>query len=99
MIPHDLAFHRGLVSLADNGRMLEMNEQMLRQTTYFLHTAATANPTLRSTVRPSAHRDILAALVARDAEAATAAIEAHYRYAEERLRPALKWFDSGFGNW
>jgi DNA-binding GntR family transcriptional regulator len=86
---HDLAFHRALVSLAGNGRMSEVNEQMLTQTAHLLRAAAEANPTLQTTIRPSAHRDIVKALAARDAEAAFAAVAAHYRYAEERLFPGL----------
>lgn len=97
-VPHDLGFHRGLIALTGNGRMLDLYEQMLGQTTHLLHAAASANPTLRSTMEPAAHRDILAALTARDATAARETIRAHYRYAQERLRPALEWFDSGFGS-
>ncbi len=87
---HDLAFHRELVSLTGNGRMTVINDQMLTQTAHLLRTAAAANETLQSTIRPSAHRDILDALLARDAERAVAAIGAHYRYAEERLFPGLR---------
>ena len=87
---HDLAFHRTLVALAGNHRMTEIYEQMLTQTAHLLRTAAEANPTLQTTIRPSAHRDILDALGARDADRAREAIEAHYRYAEERLFPGLE---------
>jgi DNA-binding GntR family transcriptional regulator len=86
---HDLAFHRALVALAGNSRMAAINERMLTQTAHLLRVAAQANPTLQTTIRASAHRDILGALAARDAEAARAAIERHYRYAEERLFPSL----------
>jgi DNA-binding GntR family transcriptional regulator len=84
---HDLAFHRALVGLAGNARMATISEQMLTQTMLLLRTAARYNPTLRSTMRPEAHRGIVAALLARDEQSARAAIEAHYRYAEERLFP------------
>lgn len=86
---HDLAFHRDLVALAGNERMTAINDQMLNQTAHLLRTAAGGNPTLQSTLRSSAHRDILDALIARDAELSVAAIRAHYRYAEERLFPGL----------
>jgi len=86
---HDLAFHRALVALAGNGRMTAINERMLTQTAHLLRVAARATPTLQTTIRPSAHRDIVAALAAGDADAARGAIEAHYRYAEERLFPSL----------
>jgi DNA-binding GntR family transcriptional regulator len=82
---HDLAFHRAIVALAANGRMAAIYEQMLTQTMLLLRTAAEGNPALRSSLRRSAHRDILQALLARDGPRARTAIEAHYRYAEERL--------------
>lgn len=81
----DMAFHRGLVALAGNGRMAAMNEQMLLQTQLLLRSAAEGNPTLQGGMRHSAHRDIHAALLAHDAAALRTAIEVHYRYAEERL--------------
>jgi DNA-binding GntR family transcriptional regulator len=86
---HDLAFHRDLVALAGNGRMTAINGQMLTQTAHLLRTAAEGNPTLQSTLRSEAHRDILAGLADRDLERSVAAIRAHYRYAEERLFPGL----------
>jgi DNA-binding GntR family transcriptional regulator len=86
---HDLAFHRAIVILAANERMASIYEQMLTQTMLLLRRAAAGNPTLRSGMRRSAHRDILEALRARDGDRARAAIEEHYRYAEERLFGAL----------
>jgi DNA-binding GntR family transcriptional regulator len=86
---HDLAFHRSLVALARNERMAVMYEQMLTQTMLLLRTAALENPSLHTDLRRAAHRDILAALLDRDEGGARAAIEAHYRYAEERLFPGV----------
>jgi DNA-binding GntR family transcriptional regulator len=86
---HDLAFHRALVAFAGNERMTAINEQMLTQTAHLLRAAAEGNPTLQSAMRPSVHRDILAALRARDGDAAAAAVAAHYRTAEQRLFPGL----------
>ena len=86
---HDLAFHRGLVALAGNARMSVIYGQMLTQTAHLLRTAAEGNQTLQTAIRPSAHRDILDALRRRDPIASREAIEAHYRYAEERLFPGL----------
>jgi DNA-binding GntR family transcriptional regulator len=86
---HDLAFHRSLVVLARNERMATMYEQMLTQTMLLLRTAALENPALRTDLRRAAHRDILQALHDRDEAAARAAVEAHYRYAEERLFPGV----------
>jgi DNA-binding GntR family transcriptional regulator len=86
---HDLAFHRSLVALARNERMSTMYEQMLTQTMLLLRTASLENPALRTDLRRAAHRDILQALIDRDEGAARAALEAHYRYAEERLFPGV----------
>lgn len=86
---HDLAFHRSLVALARNERMATMYEQMLTQTMLLLRTAALENPSLRTDLRRAAHRDIQRALRDRDEATARAAIEAYYRYAEERLFPGV----------
>ena len=82
---HDLAFHRAILALAGNQRMAAIYDQMLAQTMLLLRAAAEENPRLRDEMRASAHRDILDALRARDDERARGAIDAHYRYAEERL--------------
>jgi len=86
---HDLAFHRSIVALAGNGRMAAMYEQMLQQTMLLLRIAVQENPSLRTDLRRAAHRDILRALRDRDGAAARAALENHYRYAEERLFPSV----------
>jgi DNA-binding GntR family transcriptional regulator len=81
----DFAFHRALLALARNERMATTYEHMLTQNMHLLRTAAEANPTLRSGIPPRVHRDIIEALRARDEGRAGAAIDAHYRLAEERL--------------
>jgi DNA-binding GntR family transcriptional regulator len=86
---HDLAFHRSVVALAGNQRMAAMYEQMLQQTVLLLRIAAQENPSLRTDLRRAAHREILGALYERDEAAARAALEVHYRYAEERLSPSV----------
>ena len=86
----DMAFHRGLIALAGNERMATMNEQVLVQTQLLLRGAAEGNPTLRSGMKHSAHRDIHAALLARDVGALQVALEAHYRYADDRLFAGLE---------
>ena len=58
---------------------------MLAQTALLLRTAAEANPTLRSDLDRPVHDAILEALRARDLPRAQAAVQEHYRYAEERL--------------
>jgi DNA-binding GntR family transcriptional regulator len=86
----DLAFHRQIVSLSGNDRLIAMIGTMLSQTKLLVRTAAIANPTLTLAQRPSAHRDILDALVGRDVDRARLAIEEHYAYAEERLFSGLR---------
>lgn len=81
----DLAFHRALVATAGNRRLETLYEQMLVQTQLNAVTAADLNPSLRRGMKRSAHRDIVRALSARDAEAAARAISDHYAYARERL--------------
>ena len=83
---HDFAFHRSVVALAGNGRLTAIYDTLLSQTALLLRTAAQANPTLRSEM------DRAGALGARSARSSTAtssacrsAVDAHYRYAEERL--------------
>jgi len=81
----DLAIHRQIVGLASNGRLQAVYEQMLIQTQLNAVTAAELNPSLRRGMKRAAHRDILRALRARDADGASHAISDHYAYARERL--------------
>lgn len=81
----DLAFHRELVGLSANLRLVPLYEQMLSQTQLLVRSAAALNPQLRLSLRRSAHREILEAVQRRDAGAARRAITEHYAYAEERL--------------
>ena len=87
---HDLEFHRKLVGLTDIGRLVTIYGQMLTQTMLLLRTAAAASPALRTVIHRDVHRDILDALNARDDRRAQAAIERHYRTAEERLFAGLE---------
>ena len=81
----DLAFHRDLVALSGNSRLVAAYEQMLSQTQLLVRTAAQLNPRLRLRLKRSAHRDIVGALRARDPAAARAALNEHYAYARGRL--------------
>ena len=81
----DLAFHRALVTLSGNERLIPLYDQMLAQTQLLIRTAAADNPMLGHALRRSAHREIHDALAARDPDAAAGAIVEHYRYAELRL--------------
>src|SRR6185369_12454224 len=49
----DLAFHRQLVSLSGNPRLIPLYEQMLSQTQLLVHNAALVNPRLRLGLRRS----------------------------------------------
>jgi DNA-binding GntR family transcriptional regulator len=80
-----LEFHRELVGLSANPRLIPLYEQMLSQTQLLVHNAALANPRIRLGLRRSAHREIVDAVMRRDVEAAHRAITEHYAYAEERL--------------
>ncbi|MFN8221661.1 MAG: GntR family transcriptional regulator [Gaiellales bacterium] len=82
---HDLAFHRALVGLTRNSRMIAVYEQMLGTTMLLLRAAAETSPRLRTGMEPWVHRDIVAALRERTASRAREAVEAHYRVASERL--------------
>lgn len=84
-LAEDLAFHRDLVALSGNGRLIASYEQMLVQTQLNAITAAELNPRLRRGQKRSAHREILRALRAREVDNATRAIADHYAYARERL--------------
>ncbi len=81
----DLAFHRALVTLTGNARLTAIYEQMLSQTQLHIRTVEQVNPRIGEPMRPSAHRDIIAAVSARDVAAARTAIREHYLYARERL--------------
>jgi len=82
---HDVAFHRALVSLTGNRRLIAVYEQMLNTTVLLLRTAAEASSGLRVEIEPWVHRAILDALLARDADRVQAAVAEHYRVAEDRL--------------
>ena len=83
----DLDFHRSVVSIPGNRRLIASYEQMLVQTQLNAINAAEVNPRLRRSMRRDAHRDILRGLRAHDADRSEAAIIAHYAYARERLLP------------
>lgn len=82
---HDLAFHRGLVRLAGNGRMSSVYEDMLGQSILLLGSAAKENEVMRTAMRLEIHEEIYGGVIARDERRAANAIRAHYRYGEERL--------------
>lgn len=84
-LAEDLAFHRGLVALSHNARVVEMYDRMLAQTELLVRSAAAANPRLAHAMKRSAHRDIQDGILSRDPDRARIAIADHYAYAVERL--------------
>jgi DNA-binding GntR family transcriptional regulator len=79
----DMEFHRQLVRLGGNSRLLGIFEQLAPQTIFLLHRAHERGS---ATDPPphELHRDIVSALCARDEDRAVRAIEAHFGYAGNR---------------
>jgi DNA-binding GntR family transcriptional regulator len=86
----DLRFHEAVVALSGNGRLMAAYDQMLAQTRLQAISAASLNPRLGRGMKRAAHRDIAGALKRRDADAAAAAVAAHYGYARERLLTGIR---------
>jgi DNA-binding GntR family transcriptional regulator len=86
----DLEFHRAVVAIPGNRRLVESYERMLVQTQLNAITAAEQNPRLRRGMRRSVHREILRGLRSRDEAASVAAVIEHYAYARERLLPGYR---------
>lgn len=93
----DLKFHRDLVALSGNGRLIASYEQMVVQTQLNAITAAELNPRLRRGQKRSVHRDIIGALRSRNPETAGRAIADHYTYARVRLFAGIPSGRSGVG--
>jgi DNA-binding GntR family transcriptional regulator len=81
----DFMFHRRLIALTRNDRLITIYENMLAQTALLLRTAAKVNPELRTDMARPVHSDMLNALLARDTVRARVSVENHYIYAKERL--------------
>jgi len=79
----DLEFHRRMFEAAGNSRLLAVFDQWADQTVLLMRAAE--DPAVRLVPAPALHRDILAALLARDVPAAEAAVVAHFRFTEDRL--------------
>jgi DNA-binding GntR family transcriptional regulator len=85
----DLDFHRAIVLLGGNKRLLGMFEQLATETIHLLRTGHERRQPI-GWVPPATweqdriHRDIVEALIARDEARATAAFELHFGYTEER---------------
>ena len=87
----DMAFHRSYCRLSGNGRLVAVFDQLASQTELLMRTALTTRASLAWTPPPGLHREIAAAIAARDVRAAVEAVDAHYQYTEDRLfAPALE---------
>jgi DNA-binding GntR family transcriptional regulator len=90
-IPHadrvsaDLEFHREILQIAGNGRMLSLYSQLATQTAVLLRTAMDMNRSLELSPPDAVHQAMVDALVARDADAVRESVVNHYRHTRERL--------------
>jgi len=81
----DSTFHREIIRMASNSRMVTIYDQLMLQTELLIRSALDVNPTLRWSPPQPVHRDIYRALVARDADRAREAVKNHYVHTKERL--------------
>jgi DNA-binding GntR family transcriptional regulator len=81
----DLDFHKAVVALAGNKRMVRMYEQLATQSLMLTRASLPDNPLLGRVPPHTVHRDTAEAIIQRDEGLAERAIKAHYRYSENRL--------------
>jgi DNA-binding GntR family transcriptional regulator len=81
----DSTFHREIIRMANNNRMITIYDQLMLQTELLIRSALDVNPTLRWSPPQPVHRDIYRALVARDVDRAREAVKNHYVHTKERL--------------
>jgi DNA-binding GntR family transcriptional regulator len=79
----DLELHRRIVEIAGNRRLLAFFDQ-LTNVTLLLHHHALREGTYAGAPPPELHRAIVAAIEARDEDAAAEAIERHFGYAADQ---------------
>ena len=82
----DMAFHRTYCRLSGNGRLLDLFDQLASQTVLLMRTTLERHASLAWTPPVELHRRIAQAIADRDADAAVAAVGAHYQYTQDRLR-------------
>jgi DNA-binding GntR family transcriptional regulator len=83
----NLDFHTRIIAFSDNRRLQEIEAGMARELAIYRRRSLGEGAYVRETA--AEHRAILAALAARDAEAAGAALEAHLLAARERFLATL----------
>lgn len=80
-----MAFHRSYCEVAGNGRLLDMFDHLASQTVLLMRTALATHASLGWTPPVILHRHIASGIADRNAEAAVAAVGAHYQYTQDRL--------------
>ena len=85
----DMSFHRTYCRLSGNGRLLALFDHLASQTVLLMRTALEARASLGWTPPPGYHRRIAEGIAQRDADAAVAAVGAHYQYTQDRLVAVL----------
>lgn len=81
----DLDFHREILRIAGNDRMINLYTQLATQTAVLLRTAMDMNPSLELSPPDAVHQSMLDAMIARDPDAVREAVANHYRHTRERL--------------
>ena len=81
----DYDFHREILKVAGNTRMITYYEQVLTQCDMLIRIAVRMNHALELSPPDVMHKSIADAIQARDVDAAVAAVADHYRQTRERL--------------
>ncbi len=81
----DYEFHREILRVAGNTRMIAYYEQVLTQCDMLIRIAVRMNHALEFSPPDVMHKRIADAIQARDVDAAVAAVVDHYRLTRERL--------------
>jgi DNA-binding GntR family transcriptional regulator len=81
----DYEFHREILKVAGNTRMIAFYEQVLAQCDMLIRLAVRMNHALELSPPDVMHKSIADAIQARDVDAAVAAVVDHYRLTRERL--------------
>lgn len=81
----DLEFHREILRIAGNTRIINLYEPLATQTAVLLRTAIDMNPSLELSPPDAVHQSMAEALVAGNVDAVREAVANHYRHTRERL--------------
>lgn len=81
----DMAFHRAYCQMSGVDRLCSIFEDLAAQTVLLMRTSLASRSSLAWTPPVQLHRHIADAIRSRDADAAVAAVAAHYQYTQDRL--------------